>query len=187
VEGHHPPAGWRTDPADPARERYWDGTVWTDEYRTAPTRLLGPQERVVERERVVPEEPLPAEERSGLAIWGAALGAGILGLVIGLLLGGGGDRSAETVTRTASEIQTVTRTLRQREEARTITLTVTKQAPATPPSDNGGSRSGCDPNYTGCVPTGRNNVSCSDVDGPVRVTGKDIYGLDPDGDGQACD
>ena len=55
--------------------------------------------------------------------------------------------------------------------------------------------SGCDPNYAGgCVPID-SDVDCaggsgngpSYVDGPVRVVGSDIYGLDRDGDGIGCE
>lgn len=53
---------------------------------------------------------------------------------------------------------------------------------------------GCDPNYSGCVPID-SDVDCeggsgngpSYVRGPVRVTGKDIYGLDADKDGIGCE
>lgn len=54
---------------------------------------------------------------------------------------------------------------------------------------------GCDPNYSGdCVPID-SDVDCaggsgngpSYVQGPVRVTGSDIYGLDRDGDGIGCE
>lgn len=53
----------------------------------------------------------------------------------------------------------------------------------------------CDPNYSGkCVPIA-SDVDCAGgsgngpayVDGPVYVVGSDIYGLDRDGDGIACD
>jgi resuscitation-promoting factor RpfB len=54
---------------------------------------------------------------------------------------------------------------------------------------------GCDPNYAdACVPIA-SDVDCAGgggngpeyVQGPVRVVGTDIYGLDRDGDGIACD
>lgn len=53
--------------------------------------------------------------------------------------------------------------------------------------------SGCDPNYSGCVPIA-SDVDCSGgsgngpeyVAGPVRVIGNDIYGLDGNGDGIGC-
>lgn len=53
----------------------------------------------------------------------------------------------------------------------------------------------CDPNYAGaCVPIA-SDVDCAGgsgdgpayVEGPVRVIGRDIYGLDRDGDGIGCD
>lgn len=53
----------------------------------------------------------------------------------------------------------------------------------------------CDPNYDGaCVPIA-SDVDCAGgsgngpayVSGPVRVIGSDIYGLDRDGDGIACE
>lgn len=60
-----------------------------------------------------------------------------------------------------------------------------------------GTREGpqCDPNYSGaCVPIA-SDVDCAGgdgngpayVQGPVRVVGTDIYGLDRDGDGIGCD
>jgi hypothetical protein len=54
--------------------------------------------------------------------------------------------------------------------------------------------SNCDPNYSGCVPVA-SDVDCAGgsgngpayVAGPVTVTGSDIYDLDRDGDGIACE
>jgi len=54
--------------------------------------------------------------------------------------------------------------------------------------------SGCDPNYGGCVPIGR-DVDCAGGDGdgpayvhgPIPVTGSDIYRLDADHDGIGCE
>jgi hypothetical protein len=63
-------------------------------------------------------------------------------------------------------------------------------APAAPSSGGG-----CDPNYSGaCVPIA-SDVDCAGgsgngpayVSGPVYVVGADIYDLDRDGDGTACD
>jgi hypothetical protein len=63
----------------------------------------------------------------------------------------------------------------------------TKEEPPEEPS--------CDPNYSGaCVPIA-SDVDCAGgsgngpeyVEGPVRVTGADIYGLDDDGDGIGCE
>ncbi|MCE7011114.1 hypothetical protein LWC34_51170 [Kibdelosporangium philippinense] len=51
----------------------------------------------------------------------------------------------------------------------------------------------CDPNYSGCVPIAE-DVDCAGkgngpayVDGPVRVIGTDIYGLDNNNDGIGCE
>jgi hypothetical protein len=52
----------------------------------------------------------------------------------------------------------------------------------------------CDPNYDPCVPIA-SDVDCAGgkgngpeyVMGPIAVIGTDIYGLDRDGDGIACD
>ena len=63
----------------------------------------------------------------------------------------------------------------------------TTQPPPTQPS-------GCDPNYSGCVPID-SDVDCaggsgngpSYVAGPVQVIGSDVYGLDADGDGVGCE
>jgi resuscitation-promoting factor RpfB len=59
------------------------------------------------------------------------------------------------------------------------------------PEPSGG---GCDPNYTGCVPIA-SDVDCAGgsgngpayVAGPVQVVGTDVYGLDRDKDGVACE
>lgn len=47
--------------------------------------------------------------------------------------------------------------------------------------------SGCDPNYTGCVPNTGYDVDCAEVSGPVEVIGVDVYGLDADNDGIGCE
>ncbi|MFJ5955395.1 hypothetical protein ACIQC5_05480 [Paenarthrobacter sp. NPDC092416] len=55
-------------------------------------------------------------------------------------------------------------------------------------------QSGCDPNYSGCVPVA-SDVDCAGgsgngpayVRGPVTVVGSDIYGLDSDKDGIGCE
>lgn len=52
----------------------------------------------------------------------------------------------------------------------------------------------CDPNYEPCVPIA-SDVDCAGgngngpvyVTGPIFIVGEDIYGLDRDGDGKACE
>jgi hypothetical protein len=60
---------------------------------------------------------------------------------------------------------------------------------------NAASAQNCDPNYSGaCVPVS-SDVDCASgsgngpdyVQGPVYVVGRDVYGLDRDGDGVACE
>jgi hypothetical protein len=54
--------------------------------------------------------------------------------------------------------------------------------------------SDCDQNYSGCVPIA-SDVDCAGgsgngpeyVQGPIDVIGRDIYKLDNDGDGTACE
>ena len=50
----------------------------------------------------------------------------------------------------------------------------------------------CDANYSGaCIPSPPPNLNCDDlralgIRGEVRIVGQDPHGLDPDGDGIAC-
>lgn len=71
-----------------------------------------------------------------------------------------------------------------------VTAVGSRQPPPPPAAP-----SGCDPNYSGaCVPIA-SDVDCAGgsgngpayVRGPVRIVGADIYDLDRDGDGIACD
>ncbi|WP_344086561.1 hypothetical protein [Luedemannella helvata] len=74
----------------------------------------------------------------------------------------------------------------------------TKASPKPKPKPAPTSRkpaSNCNPNYSPCVPNDPVDVDCaggsgngpSYVQGPVRVIGYDVYDLDRDGDGVACD
>lgn len=45
----------------------------------------------------------------------------------------------------------------------------------------------CHPNYGGCVPANQGDVDCDQVGQRVRVLGADVFGLDRDGDGVACE
>lgn len=55
----------------------------------------------------------------------------------------------------------------------------------------GKNTSGCDSNYQGCIPVFPPDLDCGEIRSlglaPVRVTGKDVHGLDRDGDGVGCD
>ncbi|HEV7648141.1 MAG TPA: hypothetical protein VGP26_08275 [Actinophytocola sp.] len=72
--------------------------------------------------------------------------------------------------------------------------TTHKPAPAPKPKPAPKPAATCDPNYSGCVPVA-SDVDCAGgsgngpayVAGPVEVIGSDIYDLDRDGDGVACE
>jgi hypothetical protein len=74
-----------------------------------------------------------------------------------------------------------------------VTTVGTLEPSAAAPAPPAGA-SGCDPNYSGCVPIA-SDVDCAGgsgngpayVQGPVQVIGTDVYDLDRDGDGVACD
>jgi hypothetical protein len=74
------------------------------------------------------------------------------------------------------------------------TTTVASAAPAGNPSPTDTTPDdACDPDYSGCVPIAE-DVDCIDAgDGPAYirmgaiVTGQDVYDLDADGNGLACD
>ncbi|SDC13150.1 ubiquitin family protein [Actinokineospora iranica] len=77
-------------------------------------------------------------------------------------------------------------------KAATTTKPATQAPP--PPAAEPAPQSKCDPNYSGCVPVA-SDVDCAGgtgngpayVAGPVRVIGRDIYGLDHNKDGVGCE
>ncbi len=74
-----------------------------------------------------------------------------------------------------------------------LSPTPTRQPPPLPKSSEI-TKSNCDPNYTGCVPIA-SDVDCAGgkgngpayVKGPIKVIGVDIYELDRNRDGIACE
>jgi len=98
---------------------------------------------------------------------------------------------------TSEDGEEVSRTLlsevRTREPVTEVTTVGTYVAPPPPPAQP--AAASCDPNYDGaCVPVA-SDVDCAGgsgngpvyVAGPVHVIGSDIYDLDRDGDGVACE
>lgn len=70
---------------------------------------------------------------------------------------------------------------------------ITSQPKLTPSPENKKPSPSCDPNYSGCVPIA-SDVDCSSgsgngpaYTGRTTVIGTDIYDLDRDGDGVACE
>ncbi|MGZ5405880.1 MAG: HNH endonuclease family protein, partial [Nocardioides sp.] len=51
----------------------------------------------------------------------------------------------------------------------------------------GGGSANCAPGYSPCVPPPPPDLDCSDLDGPIKVTGSDPHNLDGDGDGWGCE
>ena len=75
-----------------------------------------------------------------------------------------------------------------------VTVVGTKEKPKPKPKPKPEPKGQCDPNYSGCVPVA-SDVDCAGgsgngpeyVQGPVDVIGADIYDLDRDSDGVACE
>lgn len=77
--------------------------------------------------------------------------------------------------------------LREREEREAAREAEEAQVAAEEAADEESSASGCDSNYSPCVPPYPPDVNCDEVAGPVTVTGSDPHGLDADGDGIGCE
>jgi len=56
-----------------------------------------------------------------------------------------------------------------------------------PSKGSKGSRDGCEAGYSPCVPRYPPDLDCADVDGPIKVTGRDPHGFDADNDGVGCE
>lgn len=149
----------------------------------------------------------PATNRRPLWIGGAVVGAVLL---IGAIANSGDSDEPTTpaadqrTTTVAPPTTTTTTTTTPPPPPPTTTTVVpapvatqpvvpqTTEAPPPPPPPP--AEPACDPNYTGCVPIA-DDVDCAGgsgngpeyVAGPVQVIGTDIYDLDRDGDGTACD
>ena len=102
----------------------------------------------------------------------------LAGVFLGFQLGSCGEGDGETVVQTVEVTQT--KTVRR---TRTVVRTVT----AEPVTSTLGE--GCSDDYAGvCVPTDGSSLDCSTLsDTGFEVVGDDVYGLDPDGDGTACE
>ncbi|PPI25516.1 hypothetical protein C5D44_10595 [Rathayibacter sp. AY1B5] len=160
---------------------------------TLPTPTPTPTPTVVVTTTTVTEtSPVPRGSRSeddlaaDLGVVSVVPGAdGVLTRTVEVVQHDGVEVSRSTVseTMTTAPIDDVTRT----------GVRVPPPAPAPEPEVE--EAAGCDPNYSGaCVPID-SDVDCaggsgngpSYVSGPVTVIGSDVYDLDRDGDGIACD
>jgi hypothetical protein len=65
--------------------------------------------------------------------------------------------------------------------------TVVPPPPDQPAPDQPAPGSGCDPNYTPCIPAYPPDLDCPEIGITVQVIGGDPHGLDRDNDGFGCD
>jgi hypothetical protein len=149
------------------------------------------------------------------AMWVVAASVVFVVFLLAAILGSGDDTP---ISGPASSDDTVTTTVEPPPTTTTTTTTTTTPPPTTtttvppppppatqdpvvppvvvapPPPPPAQAPSGCDPNYTGCVPIA-SDVDCAGgsgngpayANGPVQVIGSDIYDLDRDHDGTACE
>lgn len=116
------------------------------------------------------------------------------------------DKAAERRSAAAAERRELTEARRQRraraarqrqrarERKRREAERLAAQAPPPVPEPEPEPASNCDSNYSGCVPIA-SDVDCGGgsgdgpayLDGTVTVLGSDVYGLDSDSDGTACE
>jgi len=139
------------------------------------------------------------------------IGAAVVAiLVVAGIVGGNKDQSTSPTAADQTTTTTVPATTTVPTSTTTITTTTTTTPPPpttttqaapppvteepAPPPVQPAPQSQCDPNYSGCVPIA-SDVDCQGgsgngpayVKGPIRVIGSDIYDLDRDGNGIACE
>lgn len=108
----YPPAGWYTDPSDSTRQRYWTGSDWGQETRSA-------GQPAADNSRSTPppppmgygQQPPAAATGNGFSIAGIILGAiaflilpivfGPLGLIFGAIAKSKGEEKANTALTVA--------------------------------------------------------------------------------------
>lgn len=152
--------------------------------KTTPTATAKTPARVTTRRQVVEFKTIPFKKKT---VTDGSLPKGEKTI---RTTGSNGTRKLTYEVTYVNGVQTAKELLRQEvsKQPRTqVTVVGTKV------EEESGS-SGCDPNYSGCVPIA-SDVDCSGgsgngpayVQGPVTVIGDDIYGLDRDGDGIGCE
>lgn len=118
----------------------------------------------------------------------------ILAVLLITLLAAACNAPAEEPNVKALTTEQSPTTLPKEETPKPIPEPTPKQEKPSPPKIESHKQPNCDPNYSGCVPVA-SDVDCAGgsgngpayVRGPVRVTGSDIYDLDRDNDGVACE
>ncbi len=113
---------------------------------------------------------------------------GAFGLIIASALASGPSTPPGTSTTPAPQVKS------NSTQQIPISSPVPTPVPHPQPTPAPTTKSNCDPNYSGCVPIA-SDVDCAAgngngpayVKGPVQVIGNDIYDLDRDHDGIACE
>jgi hypothetical protein len=160
-----------------------------------------------------PPAPMPVGASSGNTFtrhpraWGIGVVVFAVLLIAGIV--GGGDKQQSASPTAGDETTTVdlpaTTAVPPTSTTTTTTTTTTTPPPPPPttttqvapppaPVTEQPAQPQCDPNYSGCVPIA-SDVDCAGgsgngpayAEGPVRVIGSDIYDLDKDHDGTACE
>jgi type II secretory pathway pseudopilin PulG len=205
------PSGWYDDPLGSGNLRYWDGQQWTERItpaeETAERPLATPPK----------QWPSGWDRIRAMPTWLKVVSGIFAGLLLIGLLAPDDKSSQTTTTDTAAAAAAAAqqqaleqqrqallaqkrRLKRQRVSARRAKQRAQQAARRARAADRAQAAaaarskpkpqpalSNCDPNYSGCVPPYPPDVDCSDVNGPVTVTGSDPHELDADGDGVACD
>jgi hypothetical protein len=104
------------------------------------------------------------------------------------------ETSATTASTTTTTASTTTTAAPTSTTAQPPTTAVPTTRPPTTEVPAFVAPSGCDPNYSGCVPIA-SDVDCAGgsgngpeyARGPIQVIGRDIYDLDRDNDGVGCE
>ncbi|MGH3762459.1 MAG: hypothetical protein ACRDTB_32535, partial [Actinophytocola sp.] len=158
-----------------------------------------------------PAAPSAGSPKRGYKLaWAVAAGVAVL-LVFGAIVGNDDDTTSSNPTAGETTTEPLPTTTRPAPTTTTTTTTVapkpvapkpkpkpkprvTTPRPAAPPPPEPKPASDCDENYTGCVPVA-SDVDCAGgsgdgpayATGPVQVIGADVYDLDGNGDGTACE
>jgi hypothetical protein len=209
--------GWYPDPRAPHRQRYWDGTRWSEQTRARKGGGF-----------VAGYRRLPMWAQVGIPILIALF---IIGAATGNDDSGGSgpsDQQSQQVAHLKAQLErerakaSAERRLARKaaeakkraqakaRHARVVAAAKAKAAREVAAEEAATSRaveaeeeaaasqaveeesseatnSECDPNYTGCVPDTGSDVDCAEVPETVEVIGSDVDGLDADGDGVGCE
>jgi hypothetical protein len=166
-------------------------SVSADRVATSPTPTLSPTP-VIETKTVTVDEPVPFQATT---VNDPAVDAGVSAVTTAGQNGVNTKTYSVTLRDGVEQDRTLVSEGVTTPPVDQVTTVGTKVAPPPPPPPAPKAAPGCDPNYSGaCVPIA-SDVDCAGgsgngpayVRGPVQVVGSDIYDLDRNGDGVACE